>query len=275
MRREALTQTVSPALALCLAAALSACGPQFDDDLLLIGHRGSPTEAPENSLEGFRLAYEQGADGIEFDVQLTADGTNVVMHDETVDRTTSCSGRVQDFTVQELRGCTLSNGETVVPLAEMLTSIDGLFELLFLELKVPEDSPLTTELIQTQVTDAVTTVTAKGFADRTVIISYDHTALLAIADSQTRGVVGGWDDFTTESITNAKRYDLPWVLMPIRTIEPWMGDIIVGLDRKLAVYQVVTYEEFVTAVEGQSHAIIVDSPRTMAALLGRKPRKLP
>ena len=60
------------------------------DRPLIIGHRGASADAPENTLAAFALALEQGADGIELDVQLCADGVPVVMHDDTVDRT--CDG---------------------------------------------------------------------------------------------------------------------------------------------------------------------------------------
>ncbi len=251
------------------------CGPDYYDDVLLIGHRGSPTGAPENSLAGFELAYEQGADGVEFDVQRTRDGHNVVMHDVTVDRTTSCTGRVGDYPLEEIRACTLSNGEPVVTLDEMLSSINGLFKILFLEIKVPEDAPPPDEEIVAQVDDAVAAVLASGYAEKIVIISYSDVALRRIAARQTDGVAGGWDDFTTEGISGASRYNMPWVLMPVRTVEPWMGDIVIGLGKQLAVYQVVTVSEFVRAVEGRARAIMVDSPPTLASLLGRKPRKLP
>ena len=55
-------------------------------------HRGASAYAPENTLEAFLLAAEQGADGVELDVQLTKDDEIVIMHDETIDRTTSGTG---------------------------------------------------------------------------------------------------------------------------------------------------------------------------------------
>lgn len=51
---------------------------------LILGHRGSPRFAPENSLESFRIALEQGADGVELDVQCTADGVLVAHHDDAL-----------------------------------------------------------------------------------------------------------------------------------------------------------------------------------------------
>ena len=51
-------------------------------------HRGASGYAPENTLEAFEMAVKQQADGVELDVQLTKDGELVVLHDETLDRTT-------------------------------------------------------------------------------------------------------------------------------------------------------------------------------------------
>lgn len=70
---------------------------------LIIGHRGASRDAPENTLESFRLAWEQRADGIEADFRLTADGRIVCMHDETTARTTGADLRIADTTLEELR----------------------------------------------------------------------------------------------------------------------------------------------------------------------------
>ena len=58
--------------------------------MLVIGHRGAPALAPENTLPSFMRAIELGVDYIEFDVRASKDGRLVIMHDETVNRTTSC-----------------------------------------------------------------------------------------------------------------------------------------------------------------------------------------
>ena len=70
---------------------------------LVVGHRGAARHAPENTLESFRLGVEMGADAIELDVHLTADGQLAVIHDETLDRTTDRTGRVADLTMDEIR----------------------------------------------------------------------------------------------------------------------------------------------------------------------------
>lgn len=66
-------------------------------------HRGASAYAPENTLEAFLLAAEQGADGVELDVQLTKDGEMVVVHDEEIDRVSDGSGFVKDYTLAELK----------------------------------------------------------------------------------------------------------------------------------------------------------------------------
>jgi glycerophosphoryl diester phosphodiesterase len=69
-----------------------------------LAHRGASAQAPENTIEAFRLAVEAGAGGLELDVHMTLDGHTVVIHDATVDRTTNGSGAVSEMTLKELRG---------------------------------------------------------------------------------------------------------------------------------------------------------------------------
>ena len=69
----------------------------------IFAHRGACGYEPENTMEAFALAMEQGADGIELDVQLTKDGKLVIFHDETIDRMCHGTGWVKDFTLEELR----------------------------------------------------------------------------------------------------------------------------------------------------------------------------
>ncbi len=84
-------------------------------------HRGASAYAPENTLPAFRLAMEQGADGVELDVQLSSDGKLMVIHDEWVDRTSNGRGRVVDMTCQELKKLDFSNGMANYALARIPT----------------------------------------------------------------------------------------------------------------------------------------------------------
>lgn len=69
----------------------------------IYGHRGVKGSYPENTLLGFQKAMEQGVDGLELDVHLTKDGEVVVIHDETLDRTTSGTGWIKDLTLKEIK----------------------------------------------------------------------------------------------------------------------------------------------------------------------------
>jgi glycerophosphoryl diester phosphodiesterase len=92
---------------------------------LVIGHRGASAHAPENTLASFRLALEQGADGIEFDVKLSQSGEVVIMHDTSVDRTTNGSGNVHQLPLHQLRQLDAGNGERVPTLDELFESLGG------------------------------------------------------------------------------------------------------------------------------------------------------
>ena len=70
---------------------------------LVVAHRGASTQAPENTMEAYRLGVEAGADAIELDVHLSRDGQLAVIHDDTLDRTTEGTGSVADLTMADLR----------------------------------------------------------------------------------------------------------------------------------------------------------------------------
>lgn len=70
---------------------------------MIFAHRGDWRNAPENSLKAFQNCINEGLDGIEVDVQLTKDSVLVVMHDQTLDRTTTGKGNVSDYTYAELQ----------------------------------------------------------------------------------------------------------------------------------------------------------------------------
>jgi glycerophosphoryl diester phosphodiesterase len=107
---------------------------------MIIGHRGSAL-APENTLAAVRRGFDDGADVVEVDVQLSSDGVPVLMHDDSVDRTTDGTGRVADLTIDQLKALDAGSwkgtafvGEQVPTLAEALDAARGR-GLLYLDLK--------------------------------------------------------------------------------------------------------------------------------------------
>ena len=101
---------------------------------LVIAHRTTMGRAPENTLLGVRRGLELGVDGIEIDVQLSADGAPVLMHDQLLDRTTSGDGVVGETTLAQLRMLDAGEGERIPTLGETLAAVDGQ-ALLVVELK--------------------------------------------------------------------------------------------------------------------------------------------
>jgi glycerophosphoryl diester phosphodiesterase len=77
--------------------------PWLERRVLHIAHQGGEIEAPSNTLFALKTAKEKGADVLEIDVHMSADGEIVVIHDATVDRTTNGTGRVDSMTVEELK----------------------------------------------------------------------------------------------------------------------------------------------------------------------------
>lgn len=81
-----------------------------DDEVMVIAHRGDWRHAPENSIQAIENCIAMGVDMVEIDVRETKDGELVVMHDETIDRTTTGSGYVKDWTLDSLRTLKLLDG---------------------------------------------------------------------------------------------------------------------------------------------------------------------
>ena len=99
----------------------------------IIAHRGASAYAPENTLAAFKLALQQGADAIELDAKLSADGQVVVIHDQTVDRTTPAIGRVRDHIMADLHKMDAGShfdiafkGEPIPSLEEVIKAVGQL-----------------------------------------------------------------------------------------------------------------------------------------------------
>ncbi|MBD8006193.1 glycerophosphodiester phosphodiesterase family protein [Bacillus norwichensis] len=136
---------------------------------IVAAHRGVPSLAPENTMAGYQLAYDLGADQIETDLQLTKDGHLVIMHDTTVDRTTNGKGAVSSLTLEEIRqldaGIKFGEefaGEKVPTFQEFLQAFKGKDVILLVELK--------DEGIEEQV---MKEIQDKGMIDQVVLQSFN------------------------------------------------------------------------------------------------------
>jgi glycerophosphoryl diester phosphodiesterase len=107
---------------------------------IIFGHRGDNLYAPENTLPSFSQAIQKGADGIELDAKVTADGHVIVIHDGTVDRTTDGKGLVASLTLEAIRKLDAGSWKdkkfagTKVPLLEEVFEMVGKDRLINIEL---------------------------------------------------------------------------------------------------------------------------------------------
>lgn len=108
--------------------------------VLVIGHACAAGEAPANTLAGVRACLDAAAEAMEIDVQLCADTVPVLMHDDTVDRTTNLSGPVREKTLAELQAADAGEGEPVPTLDQVLALVDGRLSVLC-ELKATPGAP--------------------------------------------------------------------------------------------------------------------------------------
>ena len=136
----------------------------------VVGHRGAAGLEPENTLRSIRKAIDLGVDSVEIDVRVTRDGYLVVIHDETVDRTTNGHGYVKDLTFNEIRRLDAGKGEKIPTLEEVLNLTKGKV-VLQIELKAREATEPTVHLIE------------RNNAERDVIItSFMHDLLGRVHD---------------------------------------------------------------------------------------------
>ncbi len=142
-----------------------------------VGHRGAMGHAPENTLASFRKGFELGAPLLELDIHLSADGQIVVIHDETVDRTTNGSGRVCDLSAADIRRLDAGSWFSAEFAGEPLPLLDEVLEWahgrvgLVIELKLgPVWYPGIEEAL-------VTLLRQHGAEAEVLAISFDHIAV--------------------------------------------------------------------------------------------------
>lgn len=115
------------------------------DGFVIIGHRGASAYHPENTMSAFRAAYEMGAEMIELDVTLSKDGIPVVIHDETLDRTTSGEGAVSDHTLEELKTLDAGSWFSEEHLGEPIPTLEEVLE--FAKGKISVNIEIKTEAV--------------------------------------------------------------------------------------------------------------------------------
>ena len=126
---------------------MNSCMPKNEETLLNIGHRGARGHVAENTLESIKKALELGADGVEIDVFKCKSGEIVVIHDETLNRTTNGKGNVEDFTLGELKSFVVEGAYKIPTLVEVLDMLDAKY-VINIELKGRNTAKATNSIIE-------------------------------------------------------------------------------------------------------------------------------
>lgn len=195
---------------------------------VIVAHRGASGQAPENTLEAFGLAVEAGADAIELDVHLTADGELAVIHDETLDRTTDRAGAVAELTMDEIRqadaGAAFGGEGGEYPFRGRGLTVPTLPEVLDW---LPDGLGLVVEIKSRSAPDAVVDA-LRGRAvrddDRVAVISFDERSIDRVRELDT-GIRTGYLLVPGQDVESA----LVWATEHGHVgVHPWDPDL--GID---------------------------------------------
>ena len=195
---------------------------------LVVAHRGASRLAPENTMEAFRLGVEAGADAIELDVHLSADGQLAVIHDDTLSRTTDRTGAVADRTMDQIREAD-AGAEFPGPLGDFPFRGRGLKVPTLPEVLdwLPAETGLVVEIKARGAAEAVVSAVRNHpvrSSERLAVISFDEHAIERVRELD-REIKTGYLLVPTQPIEPA----MVWATEHGHTgVFPWDGDI--GID---------------------------------------------
>jgi glycerophosphoryl diester phosphodiesterase len=177
----------------------------MSDRIRIIGHRGAVGLEPENTLRSFRRAQEVGADEVELDIRLSADGHLVVVHDATVDRTTDGTGTVAELTLARLQALDAGAGERIPTYAEVLDAIDISVQT---EIKAIEAVPAFAALVR-----------ERGLTDRVYAASHHAEILDAVREAVpevARALI--LPSSPADAVDQAHAVEAAWLALGIRNL---------------------------------------------------------
>jgi glycerophosphoryl diester phosphodiesterase len=156
----------------------------------IFAHRGSSAYAPENTLAAFELALQQAADALELDAKLTADGEVVIIHDQTLLRTTGQPGIVRECTLAEIQKLDAGSHFDIAFKGERIPTLENLFEKVgdraLYDIELTNYASLTDPLPE----KVAALVQRYGLADRVLFSSFNPLALIRVRRRLPRCSIG-------------------------------------------------------------------------------------
>ena len=185
---------------------------------MVVAHRGASIEQPENTLEAFEAAIDAGADVVEFDVRMTADGVAVVMHDPDVSRATDGTGLVPELTLADVRRLRIPlppGGQTRVPtLEEALACLAGRAAA-DIEIKNLPDEPGFTPHREETVEATLAALDGAGFAGPVIVSSFNPASIAharTIRPDVPTGLLTSYEVGADEALRRATADGHAWAL---------------------------------------------------------------
>jgi glycerophosphoryl diester phosphodiesterase len=259
-----LVMLVCVPLAYYLVQALLRSAPLMS--LQAIAHRGGLAYRPENTLAAFQNAIDQGVDWLEFDVQMTKDGALVVIHDETVDRTTNGSGRVADMTLEQIRALDAGQGERVPTFEEAIAVAKESGTGFFPEAKEYQLYPG----IEDQM---VAALRQAGYLQNSAIQSFGHAGLEAIQaqnpDVKVCPLYGLWQLNLSNPQPEKAQILCPMAEMVV--LNPWMIRQAHAQDKQVFIWFGVVENPLMMRLllAMGADGLIVNDPAVLLKILGR------
>ncbi len=233
---------------------------------MVIGHRGACGSAPENTLVSFEKAIDCGVPMVEFDVRVCKSGELVVIHDETVDRTTNGTGRVAELTLDQLKQLDAGEGQKIVSLSELLDFIDRRVWM-DIELKGPDTAEPTVQVVQKYVHH-------KGWQyDDFIITSKDHHELCKAKKLCPDVPIGAiLDSMLIDCGDYLKKIPLSAIIIEKEMVREWFMRQLLEADLPIWVYTINDPDEMQELYSKNIAAIFSDYPDK---ILKRKTRPKP
>lgn len=220
----------------------------------IFGHRGAAGLVAENTLESIKEALQHKVDGIEIDVHRCKSGELVVIHDETLDRTTNGTGNVSDYSLLELEQFATKEGFMIPTLNQVLDLIDGQC-VLNVELKGKNTGVLAITLLETYVR------TSTWEYDDFIISSFDHSQLFDVKTVSSKFKIGVLtEDNITEALPVARQLKAFSIHPPIHSLTLDEVDLAKIEGYKVYVWTVNTIELIDQSKSWKVDAIITDFP---------------
>ena len=175
---------------------------------MVVAHRGASVEQPENTIAAFEAAIDAGADAVEFDVRMTADGHAVVLHDPDVSRTTDGTGIVSEMTLDEVRALGVPTLEEILKLLSGRAAVD-------IEIKNAPDEPGYTPDAEPAVEATLTALDEVAFASPVILSSFNPRSIAhsrALRPDVPTGLLTWFDVEADDALAQATGQGHPWVL---------------------------------------------------------------